>query len=253
MAKPEVPTAPVPEPFQGDDLTPVPSPSSARAILLCQGQQARLWNLKQPKHLMPFNGRPLLSRTISMLRDQGINDIILNAEATDTWKHFAATNHVQRFAEPDQKPDQDYLDVLQHFRHLWNTKGPTLWIYGDVVFSHAMIGQLCKGRANDIFFVTRFSPSLGLARWRAEIFGWSMHPRFHAELDVFLRHRQCSPYHRATDIWNLFHFLMDRRDNNERDPDFIDAGEDDYTLDIDYEGDLADLPVLEMLAKEDRP
>lgn len=188
-----------------------------------------------------------------MLRARGVMDIVVNAPKNETWQSFCDTNNVPLFPEPDKKPDQDFLDVLAHFEHLWNATGPTLWIYGDVVFSERMISELCRGRNNDIFFATRFSPSQGLARWRAEIFGWSMHPRFHPELFTFLRHRQCSPYHKATDVWSLFHFLMDRRDASERDPDFLDAGENDYTLDLDYEADLDEISVLEMLARDDKP
>lgn len=175
----------------------------------------------------------------------------MNASASDAWSKFCQEMDVPLTSEPGKKPDQDFLDVLQHFKHLWKEDGPTIWIYGDTVFSHRMMNELCASRPNDIFFAARFSPSEALARWRAEIFGWNMHPRFHDELESFLRVRKCSPYHKATDVWSLFHYLMDRRDGNERDASFIDAGEDDYTLDLDYEGDVTDLPVLEMLAMDD--
>lgn len=219
--------------------------------MLCQGEQARLWNLKTPKHLVSFNGRPLLARTIEMLRARGIQDIIINADDTEAWTKFAWDQKLQLVPEFDKKPDQDFLDVLVHFRALWNTSGPTLWIYGDTVFSNRMMDELCRGRTNDIFFATRFSPFPPLGKWRAEIFGWTMQARYHESLDSFLRVRQCSPYHKATDVWSLFHYLMDRRDNEERDAAFLDAGEEDYTFDLDYEGDLADLSLLEMLAQDD--
>lgn len=218
---------------------------------MCQGDQARLWSLKEPKQLVSFGGKPLLERTIEMLRARGVVDIVVNAQATPVWEKFCQKVGVPLVPEPGKKPDQDFLDVLVHFRHLWNERGPTIWVYGDVVFSQAMMDELCQVRTHDIFFVTRFSPSMGLDKWRAEIFGWLMRTRFIEELDSFLRVRKCSPYHAATDVWSLFHALMDRRDNNERDPSFVDAGSEDYTLDLDYEGDMDDLPVLEMMAEDD--
>ena len=241
----------MPPTLDTQDSTPLPSLTSSRAIILCEGDQGRLWNLKTPKQLVQFNGQPLLERTIEMLRARGVKDILINGKNEKPWWKFCKQQDLPLLLEPDKKPDQDFLAVLVQFREHWNATANTIWVYGDVVFSQRMMDELCKPRDNDIFFATRFSPTKAVNTWRAEIFGWNMRPNFHAELDTFLRIRKMSPYHKATDVWSMFHFLMDRRDANPSDADFIDAGEDDYTLDLDYEGDMNDLGVLAMLAQDD--
>ncbi len=223
-----------------------------KVIILCQGEQGRLWKeLMQPKQLIPFLGTTILRRTIGQIRAQGIEDITLIAESKEPWESFAKEADVQHVPEI-RKVDQVFLDVLVNLRHLWADDGPTIFVYGDVIFSNRMIKDLLAERESRIHFSTRFSPTYAIGTWRAEIFGFRMLPQFYEELDKFLDHRECSPYHKATEVWHLFHWLMDKREKDKpEEPSFLDAGEEDYTFDIDYPQDLEHLQVLQMVASDD--
>ena len=228
----------------------MPSPSTT--LFICEGDQSRLWDLKEPKQLANFTGRPLLARTIEQIDRCAKTQIIINAEMSRSWQDFARDRGLPLVTEPGKKPDQDFLDVLVHFREMFDKDGPTYILYGDVVWSERMIRELYKERDAGIWFATRFSPTMGTGTWRAEIFGFRVLPSFLPRLDEMLASRQMSPYHKAHDIWDLFHWLMDSRDGTQGEPGFLDAGDDDYTLDIDYPGDLRDLPMLEIFAGDEQ-
>lgn len=225
--------------------------ANSRAIVLCQGDQGRIWQaLKTPKQLLPFAGTTILERTIEQVQALGVGSIGVIAPTEPPWTD--PKQNVTIITE-ERKVDQDFLDVLVNLRHLWNQNGPTIFIYGDTVFSWRMMADLLCERENPIHFATRFSPAFGTGTWRAEIFGFRILPSFYGELDEFLRNRQCSPYHPARDMWDMFHYLMDKREGKPGEPSYTDAGDKDYTIDIDYPGDLENLPMLEILAKDDRP
>jgi len=227
--------------------------NSGTTIILCEGDQSRLWNLAEIKQFIHFGGRPLLSRTIEQIdRHIGRQNIILNGPDNHTWKTYAQERGLPLVHEKNRDPDQPFLDVLEHFMGLWNTEAPTTFLYGDVIWSERMMRELYKPRHNEIWFATRFSPAPGIGTWRAEIYGFTFLPSFHAKLKEMLKSRQPSPYHAIDDVWGLFHWLMDTRDNLSGEPGFLDAGEDDYTFDIDYPGDVEGIPVLEMLAAEEQ-
>lgn len=224
-------------------------------IILCEGDQSRLWNASVIKQLINFGGRPLLSRTIEQIDRHSNDAIVLNAKPEAVWEKFVdktvygAGQRATFLQEKGRHPDQPFLDVLERFP--WNESGPTRFLYGDVIWSERMIRELYRPRTNRIWFATRFSPAPGIGTWRAEIYGFSFLPSFHGQLREMLASRKPSPYHEISDVWGLFHWLMDTRDNLPDEPSFLDAGEDDYTFDIDYPGDIEGLPILEILSAEE--
>ena len=50
------------------------------AVILCGGQQTRLRSLGYPKHLIRVAGETLLARSVRLLRDRHVSDIVVVAE-----------------------------------------------------------------------------------------------------------------------------------------------------------------------------
>lgn len=227
-----------------------------RVIILCQGSQARLPELSRPKHLLPFNalsgsnGFTILERTVVQVQESGISDIHVIAEGK-MFELAMAIHGLKIAPEPNRHPDQDFLDIFEHLKHLYlGIDQLTVILYGDVIFSNRSLKKLLDPYFEDDaapVFLTRMTSHPITDRRRAEIYGFAFTPSFHREFEAFLSVRKLSPYHDAKDIWDLLHHLVGKKRVT-----CYEVGEDDFTHDIDYPDDLKVLPVLEMLAREEK-
>ena len=109
-------------------------------ILMCDGLGNRWINKYIPyKHLIPFDGVPLISRTINQLQDQYC-DIILVAPEEFKY-HIEIPENVlcTSLGYRDEEP-RTLLDGILRTKSFWSYD--TSVLLGDVVFSHRSINSL---------------------------------------------------------------------------------------------------------------
>lgn len=99
-----------------------------------------------PKHLIPVLGEPLLARTVRLLRERGIGDIIVVGPDDDRYRIPGAelhvpTHHVPWLAEPATHDADKFLSS----RELWAPDGRTVIVHGDVYLAEdaadAIVGR----------------------------------------------------------------------------------------------------------------
>jgi hypothetical protein len=154
------------------DLTASPSAVASaaeatppRIILCCAGEGDRWGNyLGVPKHLAPFDGRPLLERTVGHLRGRGLDDIVITA--FDPRYQLEGTCR----CEPRTSilPDTG----IGFSREFWSTTGRTVILLGDVYFSDAALDAILGCTTAETTWLGRKGPG-SLGKY-AEMFGLSL-------------------------------------------------------------------------------
>lgn len=116
---------------------------STRVIISAAGPRGiQRWNnhLGRPKHLIriPPGGETLLRRTTRIVRELGIDDVVIVAPAKDPKGHTYETEGARIFRKKLPKRDHKvFYKQADRFlpRELWNTKGRTLFLPGDFYFT----------------------------------------------------------------------------------------------------------------------
>jgi hypothetical protein len=137
----------------------------ATAILCCAGGGERWGNhLGAPKHLAPFDGVPLIQRSVAQLRARGVEDVLI-------------TGFDERYrvaGAPVCAPSASILpDTGIGFSvGFWSTTGRTLVLLGDVYFSEAgMDAAVGASGAESTWFGRKAAGSIAK---HGEMFGLSI-------------------------------------------------------------------------------
>jgi hypothetical protein len=207
-----------------------------RVILACAGSQAKWRGYLNgiPSHLAPVppDGTPLLLRTVAQVR-QFTTDINVTAPDGD-WRYKlpGTTHHVRGEGEPSE-----YAST----RALWNERGRTVLLLGDVYWTDEAIGRVLTEPADDFRVFGRFGPSKVTGTPYGEMFAASWTPAQHAALD---RHLEVVHATRAAGTvtrppgWMLLRSWQGTPLNKHRvkRPPFVDI--DDWTDDVDKPEDF---------------
>lgn len=120
-------------------------------IIMCGGKYRR-W--QTPRHLIEFEGEPLVQRTIRLLRECGVKDIAISS---NDWRF-------DKFGVPLLVHDNSY-DVRGYndFDGYWvdafyPTQEPTCYVFGDVLFSPEAIEKIVNTDTDDIQFFASKPP-----------------------------------------------------------------------------------------------
>ena len=119
-----------------------------RAIITAGGNPRgqRYWknHLGRPKHLvqMPPGGETLLQRTVRLLRENGVEDVLIVGPEFDPPGLPGGLGYEIEGARIYRKPNPP-VERQIHFRHadrympreIWNTEGRTLFLPGDMYFA----------------------------------------------------------------------------------------------------------------------
>lgn len=142
-----------------------------RAVIIAAGTGSR-WNnhLALPKHLAPVRGEPIIHRTQRQLRELGVLDV--RVVTTDHRYATTGTLEAPRGFESLSRGAKKFLDS----RHLWNTQGRTLVVYGDVCFTHDAMRAVVGYRGVEWTLFARLTESTFDAERNAECFAQSFHP-----------------------------------------------------------------------------
>jgi hypothetical protein len=116
---------------------------STRVIISAAGSRGVLrWNnhLGRPKHLIqiPPGGETLLRRTTRIVRELGVDDVVIAAPVKDPKGHTYETEGARIFRKemPKREKKVFYKQADRYLpRELWNTEGRTLFLPGDFYFT----------------------------------------------------------------------------------------------------------------------
>jgi len=122
---------------------------------MCAGKSSR-WPRPHPKHLETILGEPNYKRTIRLLNDNGISDVIVSV-----------SNNNEHFFDYSNKiigSDKREIDRFRNLRNYFDYK--TLMLYGDVVYHENDMKTILNNLKEEINFFGRFKEM-----WFTEIFG----------------------------------------------------------------------------------
>jgi hypothetical protein len=199
-----------------------------RVVLPCSGQTIRWGNyLGLPKHLAPFDGIPLIKRTVTQLRHIGFTDILITA-FNENFQTDGANLVV---------PEYSLLPGtgIGHSEPFWSKTGRTLILFGDVYYSDMAMNIITQSDPSNIKWFGRIGPGKSGCSY-GELFGLSLPLEKQSELReciLFIgQEKEKGNIDRATS-WECYRFLHGIDLNlNIIGPDFYDI--DDETEDFDY-------------------
>lgn len=227
---------PLPTPASADD-----SSNTLTCVILCGGEASR-WNGyrgQRHKQLIEVNGEILLQRTLRQLRRYSIAKITVMVPKgdTNTFKRYCEAEVEIQEVGNVQGPETPAWKYLSS-EHLWNTKGTTVSLLGDVWFSDLAINAIFEPSPRDWIAFGRSAPSQITGCSCAEIFAFrfSNHKKHHECLELLndLYLNGACTEHAAG--WALSALMSDD------DPNLYTVGEsfyeiNDFTEDFDFPED----------------
>lgn len=206
-----------------------------RAIILAQGLASR-WddpigiyhNLKKSvpyKHWLPVGGRTMIGRTVELLRENLLENIVVVAEQI----YAKVCPGVEVFT---QQNVGDLVDAIYQTRRFWHDRG-TIYMHGDVLFSRLALDLLVNPYSTKVL-LARIEPSKLTGKKADEIFGFFIGPKSYDEVwNRVLRYHNNAPpkpWLFPHLLWNLPDF--DPKDGLKQIGNLI-CKINDYTDDID--------------------
>ncbi len=110
---------------------------NTRAIIIAAGKGLRWKNYKGiEKHFMKIDGEAIIHRTVRLLKEFGVDDIYVVGK-TKKYEIEGTKLYKPKFTK-------EYYDADKFLssKNLWNKKGKTLVLYGDVYFTRQAIDQI---------------------------------------------------------------------------------------------------------------
>lgn len=199
-----------------------------KAFILCAGAGARWGNyLGVPKQLIPLENETVLERTVRLLHEQNLTDIVIVA----TTAKFAV--HRCQLYPPDKA--RWTVETLLSTRQLWAETN--IILLGDVFYSKQAIHNILYARGDIRFFGRPYANKL-TGNPRAELFALKF--RKTAEATV-LRHGKRVLYDALAGgrgkLWQLYRSLIGGRLNEKQVETTIFHIIDDITDDFDFPED----------------
>jgi len=178
-----------------------------QAIILAQGSQNRwddptgiYYQLKREipyKHWLPVDHRIMLARTIDLLKEAGIENVLLVAEQIYASRCPGAQIFTQNFVG-------DLVDAIWQTAPWWKEDG-VIYLHGDVLFSRLAIRLLSQSDSTKVL-LARIEPNNLTGKLADEIFG------FYIASSVFNEVlKRVESYHRQSPPkpWVFPHLLWD--------------------------------------------
>ena len=107
---------------------------------------------KIPRQLVKINGEPLVERTIRLLKENGVEDILITA-SDERFKNFGVEVYSPKSSDYDYKTEKGYWLNAFPFELL---EEPICFIWGDVYFSENAIKTIVETPANSTLFFCTF-------------------------------------------------------------------------------------------------
>lgn len=138
---------------------------SIRAVIICAGEATR-WRdfMGVPKHLIRIEGEVILHRTVRLLKEQGVDDIVIVSKDDNRYNIEGTTQYI---ITPNYEENAD-ADKFLSSKGVWNTSGKTLMIYGDCYFTDKAIFRIvnaCRRRADWMLFCRPTESKVTGSKW----------------------------------------------------------------------------------------
>jgi len=152
-----------------------------RALIIAAGEGSR-WGdyLGIPKHLAKVDGEPILYRTVRLLKENGVSEIIIIGPMYMRYW----VDDVNLFV-PVKNPEYADADKFLSSEMLWNATGRTITVFGDVFFSEEAMTKIVSCDRTTWTVFGRPSGSKFTGTPYGEIFAHSFFPN-----DI-LKHKEC--------------------------------------------------------------
>ena len=142
-----------------------------------------------PRQLIEINGEPLIKRTIRLLKENGIKDIIISSN-NDKFDGLGVERHSPLYNDYNQ------VDPKSHWLKAFPIElmdEPVVYLFGDVYYSESAIKTIIKEDNNDIlFFCTYNNKSPFYIKEHDEPLAFKVH-----DFDKFKKH-----INRLIEMWN---------------------------------------------------
>ena len=211
-------------------------------IIMCGGTYTKFTT---PRQLFPFNGEPIVCRTVRLLRENGIEDIAISAD-----NHYFDDIGVPILRHDNEYVTAQYNDCKGHWCNcFYPTDEPTCYIFGDVVFSEAAIRKIVETETDDIAFFGSCPPfDHRYPKWWIEPFCFKVTNTDHlhqaiADVKRLTAEGRFGRVPIAWEVWNVISRGPDGDVNTIDGTSYIHIN--DWTCDIDKPDEL---PLLERLA-----
>ena len=204
--------------------------SNYKYILLCGGMNSKEQKrFDKPRHLLEIKGEPIVARTIRLLRENGVEDILISTDMPKLFEEFGV-QIIKRYFGSDSL-------WIKCFPTISN---PVCYLFGDVVFSPVAIAKIVETETEDVEFFASAPPfpTIYKKRW-AEPFAFKVYNNEHFNGSIFdteALHRIYGAFKREPIAWELWQVIK-------RTPlNIIDYTNymviNDYTCDIDEPEDI---------------
>ena len=197
-------------------------------IILCGGWTCRC---EHPKHLFEVNGKTLLERTIGLLQDCGVTDIAITTSPDCIEKYNKFGVEVIPY-EANNVP-YIWLDAF------YLTYEPVCYLFGDVLYSPEAMKTIVETQTKDIEFFASAPPfAENYPKDYAEPFAFKVvnYRRFRCCVMTAKEGIKKGVWYRSPISWELWQVIKNTLPNKIMYNNYVVIN--DYTCDVDYEGEL---------------
>lgn len=200
-------------------------------IIMCGGEYVQ-W--ETPRHMIEFDGEPLVARTIRLLREQGVKDIAISTNNL-AFKKFG----VELLHHKNEYSAVGYDDCTgQWCNCFYPTDEPCCYLFGDVLFSPNAIKTIVETETDDIMLFGSKSPFADeYPKPYREPFAFKVvnQPHLRNAIDEVKALDRLGKYRRRPIAWELWSAITGYPPNKIN-RDYVAIN--DYTCDIDYEEEI---------------
>jgi len=209
-----------------------------KTIIMCGGNYT---SFDTPRQLLPFKGEPIIKRTIRMLRELGVQDISISSnDARFELFGVPVLHHVNTYETPEYNRCKGYWCEC-----FYPTDVPTLYIFGDVVFSKNALRTIVEYQGSDIAFFgsappfSRLYPKVWIEPFAFKV--WDTEHLKRAVKDVKAL-RQAGRFRREPIAWEVWNVISRGADGDVNTIDYNSyVNINDWTCDIDKPEEIPNL------------
>ena len=186
----------------------------------------------KPKHFFEFEGKPIVQRTVDLLKECGVEDIAITTSPNrmDDYKIFGV----------DVIPYDSNHTPFVWLEAFYPTYEPVCYIFGDVIFSPEAIKTIVETETDDIEFFASAPPfAKNYSKTWAEPFAFKVqnYGRFkHCVQTAKDMDEQHVWFRRPPIAWELWQVIKGTPPNRICYDNYVVIN--DYTCDVDYEYEL---------------
>lgn len=166
-----------------------------RVVILCAGKDEK-WNKQSdvPKQMIVLNSEPLLYRTIRLLKENNITDILVSVREKD---QFILPQGVNEFVNTKNDYDISCFTGVEELQ-------PDICLFGDVYFSDDAIKKIVNGSEN---FYGRYGAGK-VKRFNGEMFALKFSLLVWGAIYKLLEKRKRGDIQKPLQSWHIYRYMQ---------------------------------------------